>query len=434
VFATHLLATRRTAPPPRPIARRGFHDHHVHLLAAAARRLSVDVADATVAEVRARIAAAARRTPPGGWIRAWGHDEALAPDRRAPARADLDAAAPRHPVVLHDRTGHVATLNSAALDALARRAPAAALPADGVLVDGHAALAHVPRLEPERLDAAVAALSAELAAAGVTAVTDATATNGLDELRRVAGLVRSGRLRQRVDMMVSAGALDELLDAGLRYGAIAGGIRVRHAKLVVTEATDPAQLRETVAGCVRRGWPVALHVCGIVEADAALAALEAAPPPPGARHRIEHLSLSLDEHVARLARLPVLVVTNPSFLEARAPKYERELSADERRWLYRVGSLLAAGVPVLAGSDAPVTTADPLDGARCAATRTGPERVDARAALGLFASSAARTADTVVLSEDPAAGPGTLARARVLSTMIRGERVFAAPATERARA
>lgn len=423
------------------MVRPGFHDHHLHLLAAAARRASVDVsapAVATLPAVLARIAAAARAAPAGAWIRAWGHDEALAADGRAAAAADLDRAAPGHPVVLHHRTGHVAVLNASARRALRERAPGAEIPADGVLVDAHRLLGHVPRLAPAALDAAAAALSRAMAAAGITAVTDATSTNGRDELLRLAALVAGGHVRQRVGMFVSCAAVDELRAEGWRFGEVVGGVQILHAKIVVTGETDPARLRATVAACARRGWPVALHATDLGEVDTALAALEAVASPPGTRHRIEHLSLSLDDQVARIARLPVTVVTNPAFLGSRGAKYARELSADERGWLYRVRSLLAAGVRVRAGSDAPVTDPDPLAGARCAVLRGdgtrvlgAEERVDAHTALRLFAGASPRRGDRVVLSEDPARGAGALARARVLQTTIRGEPVLAAPPHER---
>jgi predicted amidohydrolase YtcJ len=219
---------------------------------------------------------------------------------------------------------------------------------------------------------------------------------------------------------------------------VVGGVQVLHVKLVLTEASDPAQVRATVAACARRGWPVAMHAMGLVEVDTALDVLEAVPPPPGTRHRIEHLSLSLDDQVRRLARLPVTVVTNPGFLGSRGAKYAQELSPDEQGWLYRVRSLLDAGIRVRAGSDAPVTDPDPLAAARCAVLRGDGERVlaaaeavDARSALRLFAGASPRRGDTVVLSEDPARDAGALARARVLRTSIRGEQVFAASPHER---
>jgi predicted amidohydrolase YtcJ len=388
-----------------PVTLPGFHDHHVHLLSAAARLLSVDLSgERGIAGVVARLRDAAAARPAGTWIRAWGYDDAALAEDRDPNGHDLDGASRAHPIVLRHRAGHVAVLNAAAAVRVRAVAGPDAVPADGVLTDGHRALAAVPRQDAAALDRAVAALSAQLAAAGVTAVTDATATNDRSALARLGALVRGGALRQRVQAMVGAHHVEELAAAGIAYGDVLDGVRVVHAKHELRPGDDPAAVVALVARCAAVGYPVALHVLDLVEADVALAALEAVPPPPGTRHRVEHLALSLPEHVARLARLPVVVVSNPGFLAARGAKYRARLSEDERGWLYRIGSLVAAGVPVRAGSDAPVTDSDPLAAMAAAVDRTlAPgERISPAQALALFAPDPAVAAfgDRVVLSGD----------------------------------
>jgi predicted amidohydrolase YtcJ len=386
----------------------GFHDHHLHLLSAAARRLSVDVAGAgSVSDLVAQLRAAAATRPAGTWIRAWGYDDATLAEDRDPNGHDLDAASRAHPIVVRHRAGHVAVLNARAAEHVRAVAGPDAVPADGILTDAHRALAAVPRQRPTALDHAISALSDELAAAGVVAVTDATVTNDLSALQRLAALVRDGALRQRVEAMVGAEHVADVAAAGLAYGDVVGGdsavgrvhaphsgdvpaaagVRVGHAKVELHPDDEPAAIRALVARCAALGWPVALHALDLVEVDVALDALEAVPPPPGTRHRIEHLALSLPEHVARLARLPVVVVSNPGFLAARGAKYHARLSEDERGWLYRIGSLLAAGVPVRAGSDAPVTDSDPRAAMAAAVHRTlaPDERVSPTQALTLFA-------------------------------------------------
>jgi predicted amidohydrolase YtcJ len=380
-----------------PVTPPGFHDHHVHLLSAAARKLSVDVADAgSVDGVVARLRDAAAARPAGTWIRAWGYDDAVLAEDRDPNGHDLDGASREHPIVLRHRAGHVAVLNARAAEHVRAVAGPDAVPADGVLTDAHRALAAVPRRDAGALHRAVATLSDELAAVGVTAVTDATVTNDRSALQRLAALVRDGALRQRVQAMVGAEHIADVAAAGLAYGDVVGddpagpaaaGVRVGHAKVELRPDDDPAAIRALVARCAALGWPVALHALDLVEVDVALAALEAVPPPPGTRHRIEHLALSLPEHVARLARLPVVVVSNPGFLEARGAKYRARLSEDERGWLYRIGSLVAAGITVRAGSDAPVTDSDPPAAMAAAVHRTlaPDERVSPAQALALFA-------------------------------------------------
>ena len=63
------------------------------------------------------------------------------------------------------------------------------------------------------------------------------------------------------------------------------------------------------------------------------------------------------------------VVTNPLFIYESGERYARDLDRETLDGLYRARSLLNAGVLVAAGSDAPVTSAEPLTGVRAAVWR-----------------------------------------------------------------
>jgi predicted amidohydrolase YtcJ len=420
-------------PPLGAVAVPGFVDHHLHLFATAATRLSVDLGPAVAGDVEslvAALAAAAEGVPAGEWIRAWGYDAAFLAEGRDPTGAELDRATGRHPVVLRDRTGHVSVLNSAARALLGGE-----LSADGVLVDAEAVLAAVPSAPPVAFAAAVAAVSADLAAAGVTAITDATVTNSVADVEQFAALSRSGALRQRSELLAGDGELAAFRAAGLPFGGALEGVAIGHAKSYVTEATTRAELADRAAAAAALGWPVALHVLGLVEADVAIETLATAPPPAGARHRIEHLALSLPEHVRALAALPVTVVTNPGFLAERGPKYRRELSREERAWLYRARSLVAAGIEVRGGTDAPVAAAEPLRAIAAAVGRRdefgvigAAETIDPAAAMALFSGghAALERGDVTVLGRDPISSSDAIAETPVLATFVGGRLVHAA--------
>ena len=98
--------TGRTATP-------GLIDTHVHFSEPAD---SLDLGDArsmddVIAKVRARAAA----VPPGTWVRGGGWDEGKLKERRYITAADLDKAAPEHPVYLTHTTGHYGVANSLAM-------------------------------------------------------------------------------------------------------------------------------------------------------------------------------------------------------------------------------------------------------------------------------------------------------------------------------
>jgi predicted amidohydrolase YtcJ len=332
-----------------------FADEHVHLLAAAAARISIDLSPAaapTIAAALEILRASDARADAPSWLRATGFDDALVAERRGPTTAELDAAV-RGPVVVHHATGHAQYRNSAAGTETA------------------------PRLD---LRQPLADFANEARSHGVVHFTDATATNGPDEF----DYLRRAGLPQSLTVMMGATRLADAHDAGLTFGHQHGRCRVGHAK-VSAPADDIANL---VRAAHQQGWPVAVHVVGMEVLEATLAAFEASAPPDGTFDRIEHLSLSLPEHIERIALLHPrpLVVTQPSFLWHRRRKYRAALTELEQTWLYRVGSLRRAGIEVAFSSDAPVVPSRPQEWIDAAVKRHGfgsDEAVDASEAAHL---------------------------------------------------
>jgi predicted amidohydrolase YtcJ len=95
-----------------------FADSHEHLMEASRNTLLVPADQArSIAEFTAMVSAAARDAAPGAWVvtsMAW-HESNLA-ENRLPTGAELDAAAPGHPVLAR-RGGHLAIASTAALAA-----------------------------------------------------------------------------------------------------------------------------------------------------------------------------------------------------------------------------------------------------------------------------------------------------------------------------
>lgn len=381
----------------------GLHDHHVHVHSATAAADSVRVG---VGEVHDRddlahvLAGAA--VGDDGWIRAVGYHEAVAGalDRRV-----LDTLSPPVPVRIQHRSGVLWTLNSAGLAAVGL-----ADHPDGRLRSADRSWSDTLK----RRDTSVAALSARLSGYGVTGITDATPDLDVTDMVLLAEVHRRGGLRQHVHHLAPGKRI--LHDDDLDLGALTAWIGRRHDE----------------------GAPVALHCVTAAQLVVSLAALGDAGVHPG--DRIEHAAVVPDDQLEVLAALGVTVVTQPNFVAERGDQYLADVPADEHHQLWRLASLLEAGVPVALSTDMPFGDGDPWAALRAAVHRTtasgavlGPdERIDARTALRLFlgtatAPTSVRTvaagqpADLCVLSAAPEDVLRDLDAKLVAATVIDGE-------------
>lgn len=372
----------------------GLHDHHIHLAGLAVRASSVPCGPPEV-NTPEELAAQLRRAGTG-WIRGIGYHESVMglPDAKA-----LDRLVPDRPLRIQHRSGRLWLLNSPALAELLTRAepPSGLDRANGHLFDEdrwlQAALGSGP---PD-----FAQVSAGLARSGVTGVTDMTPRNDPAMAAHFACQSESGALLQHC---LLAGELS-LADAP------SGPWRLGPAKLHLHEAALPA-FEDAVAftaAAHRQQRAVAVHCVSEVELIFALAVLEEAGVRPG--DRIEHASVASSELVARMAALGLAVVTQPHFVTERGDRYLADVEPRHHGDLYRLRSLLAAGIPLAAGSDAPFAESDPwaaMAAAVSRCTREGQvigagESLTPEAALELY------LADPLELDRHRAVAPGAIA-------------------------
>jgi predicted amidohydrolase YtcJ len=191
----------------------------------------------------------------------------------------------------------------------------------------------------------LAATSDRLSRYGVTGITDATASNGPEELAAMEAATRCGQLRQSVLML--GGALPHLADGPVTTGAL---------KLVLEDRQLPALdvLVESIRSAGRRG--AALHV---VTRESLVLAATALSIAGGGPHRIEHASVAPPEVIELLRPLPVTVVTQPGFIAEHGDRYRRDVDRADQAWLYRLRAWDLAGIPLAGSTDAPFGHPDP---------------------------------------------------------------------------
>lgn len=463
----------------------GLTDGHIHFTWYALGLRTLDLTGAaTLGEMLALVAEWARETAPGEWIVGRGWDQELWPERRFPTAADLDRAAPAHPVALKAKSGHALVANSLALHLAGITAGTPDPPGgrigrdaegrpDGMLFeDGAMKLITdlIPPPTPEETDAALRDAFRRAHRVGLTAIHDMDGSPAFAAYQR---LHVRGELGLRVVKYLPADALDCALELGLRAGLgddrlRVGGIKVfadgalgpRTAAMLApyegepenvgVMTTDETALRELARKAATGGLPLAVHAIGD-RANRMVLDVLADVGTGGLRHRIEHVQLLHPDDVGRLAALGVVASMQPIHATQdyeMADRYWGERCATAYAWR----SLLEAGTVLAFGSDCPVEDLNPFLGIHAAVTRRrtdgspGPEgwypeqRLTVEEAVRAYTLGAAhavglearlgtlapgKLADLVVLDRDIfTCDPMAIAETQVVATMIGGQFVY----------
>ncbi|MBD8726370.1 amidohydrolase, partial [Frigoribacterium sp. CFBP 13707] len=413
----------------------GLWDSHAHLDQWALVRRRLDVGGATsAAEAAALVGARLREAPPapGEPLVGYGFRDALWPDQ--PHRALLDAVSGDVPVVLVSADLHAAWLDSAALAAHGHAGHETGLLREQ---DAFAVSTAVSAVSDAVLDGWVGDAVTAAAARGVVGVVDLEMSFSLD---RWARRVRGGVDQLRVRCGVYPHDLEAAVERGLRTGDVVPGTRglvtVGPAKIITdgslntrtawchdpypglsgpgasgVASYDQGDLVAWMRRASSAGLVPAVHAIGDRANERALDAFEAV----GCRGSVEHAQLLSGADVARFACLGVVASVQPEHaMDDRDVADALWVGRTDRA--FALASLVAAGVELRLGSDAPVAPLDPWVTMAAAVSRSRdgraawhPEqRIGARAALlasvdGQGLVRGGRVADLVVTEADPLA-------------------------------
>ena len=373
----------------------GLIDSHIHLEGLADRKLSLDLTGSkSLDDALARVGRWAKTLPAQGWVSGAGWYNDAWPESSFPTRHQLDRAAGGRPAYLRRKDGHSAWVSSAALRSAGLDRHSADPPGgridretsgepSGILRETamQAVAGMVPEPSDADLDRAMARVLDDLARLGVTAVHSMDTARGFGSLQR---LHSQGRLRVRVTYNLPVADLASAERMGVRSGwgdawlrlwgvkaFLDGSLGSRTAEMLDGSGTPrmtQTELKEMVERCARAELNVCLHAIGDGAVRRALDALEPHREAwPFWRPRIEHAQCVNPRDVSRFARIGVIASMQPIHAVA-----DRELA--DRMWpsvarhSYAWRLLERAGARLAFGSDAPVETADPLEGLEAATT------------------------------------------------------------------
>jgi predicted amidohydrolase YtcJ len=100
----------------------GFIDAHAHFPGAGIFAVLLDLNSPPIGDIECidgiveRLRERAASTSRGDWIVGMGYDDTLLDEKRHPTRVDLDRASTQHPIAIWHISGHLAVVNSAALE------------------------------------------------------------------------------------------------------------------------------------------------------------------------------------------------------------------------------------------------------------------------------------------------------------------------------
>ncbi|MBD7969037.1 amidohydrolase [Paenibacillus gallinarum] len=336
----------------------GFIETHNHLISAIMLKRFIDCKsplNQTIADIQKRISEKAAEVGKDTWIVGFGYDDTSLLDMRHPTKADLDAAAPDHPVVVYHISGHLCVANSVALsiadisDSMqdpkgGRLGRDASGQLNGILYEGATMLvgSHLPGPSEEEVLSLLREEAYTYAAQGITTSTDAKmgVSMDIDDIDLCMKAIEQEAIPFRMKLMVSSDKLNqdkklqsmtaEEVDAYLRERSggrasldsvklfqdgsiqgLTGALREpyfcdaeRYGELIKSQE----QLNSEVKEWHDKGFRIAIHGNGDRAIGSILDAFEYAltsNPRSDHRHRIEHVQTATTEDLERMQKLGV---------------------------------------------------------------------------------------------------------------------------------
>ncbi len=464
----------------------GFIDAHSHPAMSGVMHLKqVDCDLRSIAAIKSAIRQRAASTPTGKWVLGFKYDDTKTSDGRPLSMADLDDAAPNHPVLVNHRGGHTNYGNSMAfrLAGVTDKTPdpqggSFSRDANGKLtgIIKESANNHFDPLIPNTLTRddrreGVKIISQMMAKTGVTSVHDAYGSP--EDLQAYQDAHDSGDLLLRVYCLIGWMHIDKMLAAGVRTGMGDEWVRVGAMKMTcdgsISERTarlsspyigrpndfgilvnDEEQLYKHARKAHEADWQIGIHANGDVGIDMVLKLyerLQKEKPRKDPRFRIEHCTVINADLVNRMKNQGVIPTPFSTYVYYHGEKM-REYGAERLKNMFALRSFLDAGIPATQASDYPPGPFEPMMALQSSVTRRDikgnawglEQRVTVEEAIrigtrnGAYASyeeklkgtiEAGKLADLVVLSRDPfAEDPSTLVSIPIERTMTGGRWVY----------
>ena len=402
------------------VAAPGIIDCHTHPLASYAYRLAFLSLRGQNTRSLKRLLDCLREeaahTPAGEWIVGSGYDESKFEEGATPLTAEiLDTVSTVHPIYLTRTCGHIAALNTVAMERSGfledARDPEAGghffRDAEGRLTGMISGSVRnrvpVPTVsEEQRCESMIHKVQTEYFSKGITA-TGEMGASGLTS-RLLQKMDKEGRLKLRVGYYYSnrrspqgQSMSDQLLNLGNTTGFGTEHVRFMGIKLVTDGSTggrtaafslpyadnpenygelyyDQNVLNEAIYTSARAGIQVSIHAIGDRAIESALQGIEYANAKGvdtrTLRFRLEHLESPTPDQIRRIKELNLCVGLSSAFIYSLGDSHLSALGYDRLVDAFPAKTLLANGTVIGCNSDCPVCDVNPMYGIYSMVTRT----------------------------------------------------------------
>lgn len=421
----------------------GFIESHAHLSDYAMTLIQADCStppNRNIEDVIARVNEITKDISPGQWVKGWGYDDTLIDEKRHLTRCDLDKASPKNPVFISHISGHLAYVNSLALE-IAGIGPATSqakdknihkdekgLPTEILMEEAQSLVTkHIPSYSVSQIKDLLGKSIKHYHQAGIASTHDASIGyygDGREVLKAYRELEAEGKLKLRVYLTIVEKIWRKILELGLgsgfgsqflKLGGVKffqdGSIQALTAALTEPYYNKPESrgdliiaqenLDEFIKKYHNAGFQIAIHANGDRAIESVLQALEKAcqaHPRKDHRHMIIHCQLASRDHIRRMKQFGVIPSYFPNHVYYWGDRHLSLFLGPERaQHIDPLGSSVEEGLMFSLHSDNPVTPVNPLFSIHCAVNRTtrngkilGPEeRINPLEALKAYTLHAA---------------------------------------------
>ena len=384
----------------------GFVDCHVHMTSFGWSLQTLDLRNVkSIKEMQQKLQEHAEKNPHKSWILGGRWDQEKFAEKRFPTRWDLDKAFADKPVFLVRVCGHLAIVNSKALQqaGITEKTIVKGGEIDldkttgkpnGIIRENALEIVRkaIPKPSLKELEDICLVACRKAVETGLTGVH--WIVDSADEIRIIQKLHSEGKLPLRVYLGIPVDLLNELVNLGLSTGFgndmvkigfikifADGSLGARTAALKEPYSDKPEKsgmilctqrkLNKLVLKAHRAGLQLGVHAIGDRAIEAVLEAYSEAFrkfPKEDHRHRIEHCSVLNPKLIGRMKRLGVIASVQPHFVVSDFWVGER-VGKDRARWTYPFKTLMREGVTAAFGSDCPVEPINPILGVWAAVAR-----------------------------------------------------------------